>query len=530
MYGFPGYSPDYLPPVPFLGTTEDFKAMVTSLQAQNRLVMPFTHSVYWHDQSPTMQNLPGNISLNDIALIGQDGHVDSMMHWNGQFEFYDKYYSVSPYSPYVQERLDEVYQDIFEVYGCDLMYQDVIGTVGAIYDFNQHMPNPTYFRHGWLKYLEQHKQYPSVIEGGYDRLSEFVPGFVQSNQYLDAPGTNGWDYETDDGYSRSYPINPFILGDKTAYYTWGADQTNIRDVTAWNLLFACPLGVALRDIFPWQNTEETEMWPWCWLSHEFQYHVISKMMGRLMDEYTDLEGAATQAVYGDIKAVRNWHAENTYVSGEHTIAPRGTLVTGEEGNLFAGILCGYNGHDLSAGDHYLIVRTFQDSILVFHPLGDTSPIRVDRPAAWESDTCIKVQREWADSSHLVTAAIDGNFIQFDLDSTLAHYKITYEAPELTQIDVLEQVPFDQLQNYPNPFYEQTQITYGISDPMHVEISIYNASGQKIRTLANGFQDSGNYSLVWDARDDTGMRVPEGLYLIRLVAGSKVGYNKAILMK
>ncbi len=530
MYGFPGYSPDYLPPVPFLGTTDDFKAMVASLQAQNRLVMPFTHSVYWHDQSPTLLNLPGNISLQDVALINPEGKIDSMMHWNGQFELFDKYYSVSPYSPFVQERLEEVYNNIFEVYGCDLMYQDVIGTVGAIYDFNAYMPNPTYFRHGWLEYLKQHQNYPSIIEGGYDRLTEFVPGFMVSNQYIDAPGTEGWDYDIDDGYSRSFPINPFICSDKTAYYSWGSDQTNIRDITAWSLLFACPLSVALRDIFPWQITEETEMWPWCWLSHEFQYHVVSKMMGRLMDEYTDLDGAATQAVYGDIKAIRNWHEENSYVYGEHTIAPRGTLVTGEEGNLLAGILQGYNGYDLSAGDHYLIVRTFQDSILVFHPLGDTSPIHINRPDTWVTDTCIKVHREWADSSRIITATISGNDIQFDLDSTLAHYRITYDTSDVTRIEKAKPVSISSLQSYPNPFYEQTRIIYSISNPMQVEISIYNASGQKIRTLTNEFQESGNHSLVWDAKDDTGMRAMEGLYLIILRAGDDITSTKTILLK
>ncbi|MFQ5640415.1 MAG: LamG-like jellyroll fold domain-containing protein, partial [bacterium] len=64
----------------------------------------------------------------------------------------------------------------------------------------------------------------------------------------------------------------------------------------------------------------------------------------------------------------------------HTIPPKGSLVTANDGSLTSGIFNTYNGSALSAGDHYLIVERFfdDDSIRVWQPLGDDTPIKLNR--------------------------------------------------------------------------------------------------------------------------------------------------------
>jgi len=85
-------------------------------------------------------------------------------------------------------------------------------------------------------------------------------------------------------------------------------------------------------------------------------------------------------------------------------------------------------------------------------------------------------------------------------------------------------------NYPNPFNPETTIRYGIGDPSTVRLDIFNARGQLVRSLVNAAQDTGNYSAVWDGRDDSGSLVSSGIYYYKLLAGSYSQTRKMLLLK
>ncbi len=71
------------------------------------------------------------------------------------------------------------------------------------------------------------------------------------------------------------------------------------------------------------------------------------------------------------------------------------------------------------------------------------------------------------------------------------------------------------QNHPNPFNPATHIQYTLPADGLVRLSIYNATGQKIRTLVEGHQERGLYLQDWDGCDDAGAAVSSGAYLYRL---------------
>jgi flagellar hook assembly protein FlgD len=56
------------------------------------------------------------------------------------------------------------------------------------------------------------------------------------------------------------------------------------------------------------------------------------------------------------------------------------------------------------------------------------------------------------------------------------------------------------------------------------------SGQIIRTLFNGEQSAGRYTVSWDGANASGDRVVSGLYLVRMEAGKFVAVRKMILAK
>ncbi len=73
------------------------------------------------------------------------------------------------------------------------------------------------------------------------------------------------------------------------------------------------------------------------------------------------------------------------------------------------------------------------------------------------------------------------------------------------------------QNYPNPFNPQTQITFVLSRPGAVSLSVFNTLGQMIRNLVNGDMSSGYHAVMWDGTDDRGELMPSGVYYYRLDA-------------
>jgi len=84
------------------------------------------------------------------------------------------------------------------------------------------------------------------------------------------------------------------------------------------------------------------------------------------------------------------------------------------------------------------------------------------------------------------------------------------------------------QNWPNPFNTKTIINYQLSiiNSAPTTLKIYNILGQEVRTLVDGKQPPGYYSVRWDGRDNQGKEVSSGVYFCRLeVEGLKAESRK-----
>jgi hypothetical protein len=125
---------------------------------------------------------------------------------------------------------------------------------------------------------------------------------------------------------------------------------------------------------------------------------------------------------------------------------------------------------------------------------------------------------------LMTGATDGKPIGdlnwFGLATRVESPKQTGSLPE----------NFALRQNYPNPFNPTTSITYEISKPVEVKLSIYNVHGQKVRTLVNGRKAAGSYTIQWDGRDQSGQAIVSGIYFYKLEAGAFVQTRKMLFVK
>jgi hypothetical protein len=93
------------------------------------------------------------------------------------------------------------------------------------------------------------------------------------------------------------------------------------------------------------------------------------------------------------------------------------------------------------------------------------------------------------------------------------------------------------QNYPNPFNAQTSIRYVIPGEGHspgkmvdVSIIIYDVLGRRVAVLNDKPQPPGNYLVVWDGKDRTGLPASTGVYLCRIKTGKHIQTKKMLLLR
>ncbi len=99
-------------------------------------------------------------------------------------------------------------------------------------------------------------------------------------------------------------------------------------------------------------------------------------------------------------------------------------------------------------------------------------------------------------------------------------------------DKKENIPSEIVlyQNYPNPFNSQTTFRFSIPKCIGVEFSIFNITGEKIRTLISGTAESGLHLLDWNGRNEKGIHVVSGLYFYKLKSGDFIQSRKMLLLK
>ncbi len=92
-----------------------------------------------------------------------------------------------------------------------------------------------------------------------------------------------------------------------------------------------------------------------------------------------------------------------------------------------------------------------------------------------------------------------------------------------------------LSNYPNPFNPETWIPYRLAKDANVTLTIYDSSGQVIRTLDVGYRIAAAYenrskAVYWDGRNELGEPVASGIYFYTLTARDFSATRRMVILK
>lgn len=70
-------------------------------------------------------------------------------------------------------------------------------------------------------------------------------------------------------------------------------------------------------------------------------------------------------------------------------------------------------------------------------------------------------------------------------------------------------------NYPNPFSDQTTISFNLEEKSLVTLRIYNLNGTVVSTLINNHLPSGKHTATWNGRNTSGKELPAGFYIYEI---------------
>ncbi len=165
----------------------------------------------------------------------------------------------------------------------------------------------------------------------------------------------------------------------------------------------------------------------------------------------------------------------------------------------------------------------------------TSEVRGNYFAAATADLNYRSVVEVGDTLEVSVTDTNGNIASETFSFTVnpTHLENAVMTVSLDSIGIPKQNQL--LQNYPNPFNPETWIPYQLSEGTSVSVSIYDTTGQLVRTLPLGFQAAGFYNnreraAYWDGRNALGERVASGIYFYQLTTPSFQQTRRLVIVK
>ena len=105
---------------------------------------------------------------------------------------------------------------------------------------------------------------------------------------------------------------------------------------------------------------------------------------------------------------------------------------------------------------------------------------------------------------------------------------TYITPSTIGIDEILTIDSLSVTNYPNPFTDQTTLSFYLKNDVQVSIEIFNILGKKVKSLLNKEMKVGKQKVYWNGKNDVGNSLANGFYLYKIKAGNNTVTKKMLL--
>lgn len=83
---------------------------------------------------------------------------------------------------------------------------------------------------------------------------------------------------------------------------------------------------------------------------------------------------------------------------------------------------------------------------------------------------------------------------------------------------------------PSPFTERTELSFTLARAGRASLAVYDVAGRRVRGLADRAFVAGAHRLTWDGRDDRGVRLEAGVYLVLLDAAGERAARRVVRVR
>lgn len=84
-----------------------------------------------------------------------------------------------------------------------------------------------------------------------------------------------------------------------------------------------------------------------------------------------------------------------------------------------------------------------------------------------------------------------------------------------------------VESRPNPFRTGTSIRFGLPRDARVRLTVFDATGRRVRRLLDAPRLAGPHAIHWDGRTDAGRSLPAGTYFYRLDTGAGTASGRVL---
>lgn len=90
--------------------------------------------------------------------------------------------------------------------------------------------------------------------------------------------------------------------------------------------------------------------------------------------------------------------------------------------------------------------------------------------------------------------------------------------------------FELGESNPNPSTGFSRMALNIPTASRVKVEVYDAMGNKVKTLVDGFFEAGKSEVNWDAKNEAGVNMASGVYFVKMTSGSFSTAQRMMLVR
>jgi hypothetical protein len=110
------------------------------------------------------------------------------------------------------------------------------------------------------------------------------------------------------------------------------------------------------------------------------------------------------------------------------------------------------------------------------------------------------------------------------------YEVCLPALQSVEDEAPHRPAVSGVESSPNPFSHATWIHFELPRPGPVDVGVYDVTGRLVRNLHVDRSLESSGSVSWDGRDETGLAVSPGVYLVRVVGSGSILTGRVVLVR